>query len=265
MSTVPAFWARNFDDFDTARKRFEDILRAFREQGDEATARGVLTHLARIEAMTGQMDRARRWWRRRSTSPSRPSRRPTCTWRCARRASLVRPGRRADRGQGGVRGDAATGSATHPDVMLEGMARAVLGMVALSAGDLAEADRQLIRGRRDRGVRCTTGSPRPTGSTADHAEAVIGLGDLARAEELVQRMEQRASALPRPWISAVSARSRGLLNAATGRPRPGPGRLPARADGARDAWTCPSSWGGRCSLRAACTGAATSGSAPRSA
>src|SRR6266704_2239221 len=59
MSTVPAFWARNFDDFGTARRRFEDILRAFREQGDEATASGVLTHLARVEIMTGHMDRAR--------------------------------------------------------------------------------------------------------------------------------------------------------------------------------------------------------------
>ena len=36
LSTVPAFWARNFDDFDTATRRFEDILRAMREQGDEA-------------------------------------------------------------------------------------------------------------------------------------------------------------------------------------------------------------------------------------
>ena len=58
MSTVPAFWARNFDDFGTARQRFEDLLRAFREQGDEATASGVLTHLARVEMMTGRMDRA---------------------------------------------------------------------------------------------------------------------------------------------------------------------------------------------------------------
>jgi len=56
---TPRFWARNFDDFDTARRRFEDLLRAFREQGDEATASGVLTHLARLEVMTGRMDRAR--------------------------------------------------------------------------------------------------------------------------------------------------------------------------------------------------------------
>ena len=29
MSTVPAMWARLFDDFDTARRRNEDLLRAF--------------------------------------------------------------------------------------------------------------------------------------------------------------------------------------------------------------------------------------------
>ena len=58
MSTVPAFWARNFDDFDTARQRFEDIIGVFREYGDEASVSAALTHLAVIEAMTGHMDRA---------------------------------------------------------------------------------------------------------------------------------------------------------------------------------------------------------------
>lgn len=48
----------------------------------------------------------------------------------------------------------------------------------------------------------------------DHAEALIGLGDLDRAESLVRRLEERATALPRPWINTVSARCRGLLNAA---------------------------------------------------
>jgi DNA-binding NarL/FixJ family response regulator len=45
---------------------------------------------------------------------------------------------------------------------------------------------------------------------------VISIGDLERAERLVARLEQRAAALPRPWIEVVAARSRGLLNAARG-------------------------------------------------
>jgi len=95
------------------------------------------------------------------------------------------------------------------------MARMVLGAAALTAGDLAEADRQLSRSDE---IEELTHHREPATNRfqADHAEAVIGLGDLDRAERLVQRLEARATALPRPWILAVSARCRGLLNAARG-------------------------------------------------
>jgi DNA-binding CsgD family transcriptional regulator len=95
------------------------------------------------------------------------------------------------------------------------MATSVLGLIALSAGDLAEADRQFTRSDDIEEVMHNR-EPATNRFHADHAEAVIGLGDLARAELLVQRMEARATALPRPWINAVSARCRGLLNAAAG-------------------------------------------------
>ncbi len=58
MSPVPGFWARNFDDFGTARQRLEDLIEALREQGDQAQVAPALTHLARIEAMTGHMNSA---------------------------------------------------------------------------------------------------------------------------------------------------------------------------------------------------------------
>ena len=45
---------------------------------------------------------------------------------------------------------------------------------------------------------------------------MIALGDLDRGARLVERLEQRAQRLPRPWICAVAARSRGLLRAAQG-------------------------------------------------
>ncbi len=59
VSPVPAFWARNFDDFATARQRFEDLIQVFRERGDEAQVCVALAHLASVECMTGRMDRAR--------------------------------------------------------------------------------------------------------------------------------------------------------------------------------------------------------------
>jgi DNA-binding CsgD family transcriptional regulator len=42
------------------------------------------------------------------------------------------------------------------------------------------------------------------------------MGDLDRAERLVARLEERAKELPRPWVLAVSARCRGLLQSARG-------------------------------------------------
>jgi DNA-binding CsgD family transcriptional regulator len=214
MSTVPAFWARNFDDFDTARRRFEDILRAFREQGDEATASGVLTHLARIEMMTGHMERAHALVAEaldlaEQTEQETYLHMALCAkgqW-CAQAGELT--GARA------ACQEILDRLGTHPDVILEGMARAVLGTAEISAGNLAEADRQFLRAHEIEDW-AHNREPMTNRFHGDHAEAVIGLGDLDRAEDLVQRMEERAQALPRPWVLAVSARSRGLLNAARG-------------------------------------------------
>ncbi len=214
MSTVPAFWARNFDDFDTARARFLDLLRAFREQGDEATVTGVLTHLSRIEAMTGRMERARELADEavdlaEQTEQETYLQIALCAkgYVCAQAGDLEVARHTCD--------ELLSRLDVHPDVILEGMARAVLGLVALSAGNLAEADAQLSRAHEIEDL-VHNREPATNRFHADHAEAVIGLGDLARAETLVQRLEARATALPRPWILAVAARCRGLLNAARG-------------------------------------------------
>jgi DNA-binding CsgD family transcriptional regulator len=214
MSTVPAFWARNFDDFGTARQRFEDILRAFREQGDEATVSGVLTHLARVEMMTGHMDRAL-LLTEEALGLAEQTEQETYLL-----MALCAKGHWCSQ-TGDLDGARAAGEEilrrieTTPDIVLEGMARAVLGSAALADGDLAEADRQFARAQQIEEL-VHNREPASNRFHADHAEAVIGLGDTGRAESLIRRMEERARALPRPWILAASARSRGLLNAAEG-------------------------------------------------
>jgi DNA-binding CsgD family transcriptional regulator len=214
MSTVPAYWARNLDDFDTARQRFEDLLRAFGERGDEASSSGVLTHLAVIEAMTGRMERARALADEALELAEQTEQE---TYRCmalwARARVCLGSGALPEARE--AAGEVMRQLDAQPDVTLESMVRAVLGEAALAAGDLAEADRQLSRADQIEEL-LHEREPASTRFQADHAEAVIRLGDLARAEALVQRMEARARALPRPWILAVSARSRGLLNAANG-------------------------------------------------
>ena len=214
VSTVPAYWARNFDDFDTARRRFDDLLRVFGERGDEASSCGVLAHLAVIEAMTGQMDRAQVLAAQALDLAGQTEQETyimVALWArgqvCAHAGELEQAALAAS--------EMLRRLQPRPDVTLEGMARAVLGLVALSAGNLDEADRQLSRAAEIADA-LHYREPAADRFSADHAEAVIGLGDLDRAEPLVLQLEARASALPRPWIRAVAARSRGLLNAARG-------------------------------------------------
>jgi len=102
-----------------------------------------------------------------------------------------------------------------PDLVLEGQAREALALAALTGGDLAECDRQLTRADQINDL-VHNREPANQRFQADHAEAVLGLGDAERGEQLVARLEARAAALPRPWITAVSARCRGLLHAARG-------------------------------------------------
>jgi DNA-binding CsgD family transcriptional regulator/uncharacterized protein HemY len=95
------------------------------------------------------------------------------------------------------------------------MAREVLGVAACAGGAYEVADRELSRADAiDESLHVR--EPAAERFHADHAEAVIALGDLDRAEMLVRELEERAERLPRPWICAVAARSRGLLLSARG-------------------------------------------------
>jgi len=103
----------------------------------------------------------------------------------------------------------------NPDATTERLARDVLGITAFAVGEYEEADRQLSRAD-DIDASLHVREPAAERFQADHAEAVIALGDLDRAERLVERLEARAERIPRPWICAVTARCRGLLLAARG-------------------------------------------------
>jgi DNA-binding NarL/FixJ family response regulator len=214
VSAVPAYWARDFDDFATARSRFHELLRVFRERGDEARSCAALAHLAVIEAMTGRMDRAAELAAESRVLAEQTEQE---TWQnvalWAYSQVCAHAGRREEAVAGA--GEILHRLGTHPDPTLERMARDVLGVVAFAAGDIEEADRQLTRADEiDESLHVR--EPAAERFHADHVEAVIALGDLDRGERLVERLETRAATIPRPWISTVAARSRGLLLSAQG-------------------------------------------------
>jgi len=208
VSTVPAFWARDFDDFDTAIHRFEELIRVCRERGDEASTCGMLAHIAVIHAMTGHLKRAHELVAEALDLAHQTEQE---TWigvaLCAKGQVCVFAGELDEAKEAAV--EVLRRVEVHPDETIAALAAVVLGLVAFSQSDYAEADRQFLRMQVLN--ESTHAREPPNRFHAEQAEGVIAMGDLDRAEILVSRMEARARALPRPWILAVSARCRGLL------------------------------------------------------
>ena len=112
---------------------------------------------------------------------------------------------------------AATEALTaHPvDDWLTLRLRAILGSAALARGDAATAARRL--GALLDVTAAQGGRESLDGRFAgDLVEAAVAAGDLARARSTVELLEGSVTLMPRPWVRAIAARSRALLEAAEG-------------------------------------------------
>jgi DNA-binding CsgD family transcriptional regulator len=89
-------------------------------------------------------------------------------------------------------------------------ARSVLGLLALSEGDPATAERELseaVQLLEEMGV----GHPGAIPALPDAVEALVGSGDATSAGRLLGRLERQAAAVESPWASAAAERCHGLL------------------------------------------------------
>jgi DNA-binding CsgD family transcriptional regulator len=213
LSVVPAYWARDFDDFDTAISRFEELIRISRERGDEASSSGLLANLSVIHSWTGHLQQARDMATQALELAHQTEQEIWIGIALCALGQVHARGGQLDEAKAAV-DEANHRLEVHPDMTVAAIAAMVLGLVAFARGEYAEADRQF--GVNDDFDEAHHLREPPNRHHADRVEAVIVLGDLDRAETLVSRLEERARALPRPWILAVSARSRGLLRSARG-------------------------------------------------
>jgi DNA-binding CsgD family transcriptional regulator len=90
-----------------------------------------------------------------------------------------------------------------------------LGLLALSAGDAAEADR-LLGPLAGEVASMGLSEPMVAPYLPDAVEALLMLGELEQAERLLEPFEQNGRALDRPWALATGARCRALLLAGKG-------------------------------------------------
>ena len=134
------------------------------------------------------------------------------------------------------------------DVVIAAFHRHILGFVALSRGEWAEADVHLSAAA-ELAARVSVRHPGRFKLAGDQVEAAIALGDVERGAAIVATLEEAARIAPTPWVLAVGARSSALLSAARG-DFAGAAAAFDRALGEHDACRCHSSARARCSPRA---------------
>jgi DNA-binding CsgD family transcriptional regulator len=206
-------WA---DDFDGARAILEADRQDAADEGDGSSLPDILWKLAELELWAGDWERAADYantcveaaeWTEQAVVISLN--------RCARGLVNAHLGL-ADL----ARCDAEAGLAfaeERADPWVAGWGCRVLGFLELSLRRLADASRYLSRVD-DIAESIGLREPGQWRFHADHLEALIGLGELGRAGDLLTRFEERARRNGRPWSLATSARSRALLFAAQQNP-----------------------------------------------
>jgi DNA-binding CsgD family transcriptional regulator len=204
-------WA---DEFEPARRKFEALLRLARERNEEGWIAPILFQLGELECWFGNWEVAGRYADRARETASQlgsPSMGTLAVYLRALVDAYV--GRLDDAGTGAEQAAAAFEQSSNVRHLIR--SRGLLGFVALSLGDAADAQRHLgaagelstAYGYADPGV---------LRFQADLIEALVGVGDIDQAEALTDELAERGRSLDRPWARATSARCRGLVCAARG-------------------------------------------------
>jgi DNA-binding CsgD family transcriptional regulator len=206
-----AMWAGDLDD---ARVHLEHDHREITERGQLSLLWEVLVYLAELEVRAGNWEAAAAYASEGLDSLEDAGLEQAMEvhlWSsslvAAHRGEVARARARATRALHLAEG--------HQDIFHVLTNRSVLGFLELSLGDPEAAERwfeplDTLAG--DMGLE----EPGAFPYVPDEIEALVLLGEFARARGLLERFEERARARDRGWALATAARCRGLILAAEG-------------------------------------------------
>jgi DNA-binding CsgD family transcriptional regulator len=213
-SSAPAEFAEVLDDLEVATSRWELVLDRRRLGGDDILAANSAGWLARVMCWRGEVIRAIALAATavESLEPMGPG-----IWLAralgAKAAVDSYVGHLEDARTAALRIFSMSPEGSHPFPRVDALA--ALGLAALTEGDFAVADAHYSEAAV---ILDAVGAREPAWFRfqGDQVEAAVGVGDLEKADRMVERLEERARILPRPWTLAVGARCRGLVQAARG-------------------------------------------------
>ncbi|MEA2630388.1 MAG: hypothetical protein QOE66_607, partial [Chloroflexota bacterium] len=205
-------FARQLDDVDRAIAMTERLIRAKSGPGGDDPFN--LVSLSGLQVFSGDWPAARRSAEAADEGYGREGADVFPAWRLRGLALVAAHQGRTDEARRlsteGLELAIASG-----DLALEVYHRHILGFVALSTGDVREADAQLMAAERA----ATSSGTRHPGRfkiDGDRVEAALAVGDVERAAAIVDWLEHAGRVAPTPWTLAIAARTRGLIHAAGG-------------------------------------------------
>ncbi|HEX6519166.1 MAG TPA: AAA family ATPase [Streptosporangiaceae bacterium] len=202
------------DRFDEARPLLEQMLRAAREEGDDSSLPILLAYLADLECWAGNWQAAERHASASGEAGEQVEHRVWRTVTLYAQALIDAHLGRIDAARARAEEGLSVAAAAR-DIWMLVLLNGVLGFAELSAGNLKAAGASLSSAV-NFADRVGLAEPAAWRFHANHAEAVIILGDLDRAEGLLEWLEGRGRATGRAWTLATAARCRALLLAAQG-------------------------------------------------
>jgi DNA-binding NarL/FixJ family response regulator len=209
-SVLPLTWFRAMDEFDAARARYRYEERWYRERGQDGWRAQRLTFLAEAELRAGDWERAERYIEEGCSVLEQVATRGAWSVPLRIRASIDAHRGRLERARATLlRLIEETERAN--DLFWAAPALSALAFVELSAGDCHAADAAATRMRAHidaMGIKDHVTGDR---SQPDHIEALVTLGEAARARRVLEHLEWRGRTLPRLWIDATLPRARALV------------------------------------------------------
>jgi DNA-binding CsgD family transcriptional regulator len=198
---------------DEARALFEHALAESATRGDELTGTELRLRLADVEWRSGAWERAAQHAAAAHEAAEQIGLEHIGPASLYRKAIVDAHRGRIDEARAATEQAVALSKAVQ-HTSVTAMILGVLGFLELSLGDAAAADRQLRPVLAWLAEGDMALAPFPASPYA--LEALIGVGELERARELLAQFEREGLKLESPWMLAVGGRLRGLLAAAAG-------------------------------------------------
>lgn len=204
-------WTKSLD-LPLARAHCLAVLQPTADSGDEFATAHILFHLAETECWLGRLHEAMAHAAQAATGFEQTGQ---GRWRGLALYIRALPDAylgKTDRASAAARRGLEI-IAPEDDPYLGALHLGTLGFISLSHGELTEANRYLSRADE---LVASMGLAEPAMHRfhGDYLETVLALGDLARAEAIQQRLEDRLRLAPYPWLAMITTRGRALLHAA---------------------------------------------------